>query len=222
MTIQAIFWDYDNTILATAEAHWQKHQSVLARQGIKLHDNYRHRVYENNGQQNWQWLKEELGLVFTEKEYLQAIDLEFGQFLQNLQMRPGVEKLLNLADQKSIPQAIVTNARKASAKPVLDAKNITTRMQFILYKEDYQGRKPNPLPYLSALAKMATFLKQPLDPKRCLIIEDDPKGVESAHKAGAIVIQRKISESAQESPYANYCCYHEADFIKTVENLLNC
>jgi hypothetical protein len=28
MTIQAVFWDYDNTILETADAHWKKHQTV--------------------------------------------------------------------------------------------------------------------------------------------------------------------------------------------------
>ena len=94
-------------------------------------------------------------------------------------------------------------------------------MLFILFKEDYEGRKPEPTPYLRGFEKMEEMLNKKIEPKRCLVIEDDPKGVESAHKAGAIVIQRKLNEEEGDSPYADYCCFHEEDFIQIVKNLLN-
>lgn len=220
MNIQAVFWDYDNTIISTAEAHWKKHKTVLARHGIELNESFRKRIYENNGNQNWAWLKSELGLTVPENEYLAEIDLEFQKHMIDLETRSGVTELFNLIGKLGIPQAIITNARKNSAKPVLDAKHITSRMKFILFKEDYDGRKPEPTPYMRGFEKMETILGKKIDPKKCLVIEDDPNGVESAHKAGSIVIQRKLNMNESNSPYASHCCFDESEFINTVRRIL--
>lgn len=221
-SIQAIFWDYDNTIFETAESHWNKHLLVLSEHGIKLDNKFRQRVYENNGSQNWQWMHAELGLQLPEKEYLAAIDREFQRHLLSLSMRPGVSEVFSLANAYGIPQAIITNARRDSAMPVLVTKNILPIMKFVLFKEDYLGRKPEPTPYLTGFEKMSFFVSEkPLQPERCLAIEDDPKGVESAHCAGATVIHRKLYEHDANSPHADYCCFHEADFLRIMKQLLD-
>jgi beta-phosphoglucomutase-like phosphatase (HAD superfamily) len=90
----------------------------------------------------------------------------------------------------------------------------------ILFKEDYNGRKPEPTPYLSGFEKMGIILKEAIEPGRCIAIEDDPNGVKSAHKAGAIVVHRKLNEDEADSPYADYCCFHKEDFIKIMKILL--
>lgn len=221
MTIQAVFWDYDNTILATADAHWKKHQTVLAKHGIQLDELYRKKIYENNGNQNWEWMSEELGLRVPEEEYLKAVDYEFQQHMIKLEVRPGVTELFELIEKLGIPQGIITNARRNSAEPVLNEKKITSLMRLILFKEDYKGRKPEPTPYLSGFEKMGIILNETIEPKRCIAIEDDPNGVESAHEAGAIVVHRKLSEDEADSPYADYCCFHKDDFIKIIKTLLN-
>ncbi len=218
MSIQAIFWDYDNTILATEEIHWLKHQVVLARHGIQLDTRYRKRVYENNGSQNWHWLKNELGLEVLEKEYLEDIDTEFQRHITTLEARPGVFELFEFLRELAVPQAIITNARRSSAEPVLNAKGISPFMDFILYKEDYEGRKPDPTPYLCGISRMETILKRKLLPGQCLAIEDDPKGVESAHKAGLIVIHRKLNGHELNCPFANYCCFQKNDFLSIVKS----
>ncbi len=221
MSIQAVFWDYDNTILATADAHWKKHQTVLATHGIQLDEVFKKKIYANNGNQNWEWMSQELGLKVPQEEYLKAVDREFQQYMLNLEMRPGVAELFTLIKNLGLPQGIITNARRNSAEPVLDERGITSFMRLILFKEDYQGRKPEPTPYLSGFEKMGILLKESIEPKRCIVIEDDPNGVESAHKAGAIVIHRKLSEEEPDSPLADYCCFHKDDFIKIMTTLLN-
>jgi HAD superfamily hydrolase (TIGR01509 family) len=220
MKIQAFFWDYDNTILETAEAHWNKHVAVLARHGIVLSEVFRQRVYENNGNQNWEWMKNELGLQIPEKEYLKAIDAEFQRHMFNLKMRPGIEHLIDVIAAHRIPQAIITNARRDSAEPVLAQKGILSKMSFVLYKEDYEGRKPDPAPYLKGFERMEKCLGQPIIPACCIAVEDDPKGVESAGKAGAIVIHRKLSEGMEDSAFANYSCFHEKDLIALILPLI--
>ncbi|CCB87065.1 MULTISPECIES: HAD family hydrolase [Parachlamydia] len=220
MKIQAVFWDYDNTILETAEAHWNKHHTVLRRHGIHLPESYRQRVYENNGVQNWDWMHQELGLPISQENYLYEIDAEFQQAIQTLEMRPGVSQLLALFQDLEIPQAIITNARRDSAEPVLQRRGIAALMQFILFKEDYEGRKPDPTPYLVGLTKMAKVLEEPIHAKQCVAIEDDPKGVEAAHKAGLIVIHRKLREDDLDSPFADYACYQTDHFLEVMQNIM--
>ena len=219
-SIQAVFWDYDNTILSTAEAHWKKHQIALAKEGIQLDEMFRCRIYENNGYQNWAWMKGELGLKIPEKEYLQIIDEEFHRYIDALEMRPGVPELFDMFKRLKIPQAIITNSRRASAEPVLRSKKIMPFMEFVLFKEDYEGRKPDPSPYLAGFKKMEVMTGYVIEPKRCIAIEDDPKGVESASKAGAIVIHRRLREDEPSSSYAEYSCFNKNEFVKIVENLI--
>ncbi len=220
MPIQAIFWDYDNTILESAEAHWNKHLKVLSRMGIPLDEKHRRRIYENNGNQNWSWMKEELGLKTPEKEYLQEIDREFHKEMCSLKFRPGVQELFEVFNDLEIPQAIITNARRDSAEPVLRDKKLLGWMKFVLYKEDYEGRKPDPEPYLKGLSMMGERLGYPLDPKKCLAIEDDPKGVESASRAGLLVVQRKLKQNEPDSPFAHYCCYQADEFVGIVKSIV--
>lgn len=221
MKIQALFWDYDNTILETAEAHWNKHAFVLANHGIILNEEFKQKIYENNGSQNWQWIKNELGLKLKEKEYLKVIDAEFQQHMLQLKMRPGIEHLIDLIAAHRIPQAIITNARRDSAEPVLHQKKILSKMNFILYKEDYEGRKPEPTPYLKGFQTMEKIIGEPLIPCRCIAVEDDPKGVESASKAGAIVVHRKLNRNVEDCIFANHNCFYEQDFIDLILKLLD-
>jgi HAD superfamily hydrolase (TIGR01509 family) len=220
MKIQAIFWDYDNTILATANAHFDKHKTVLSTLGITLGEEHRETIYKNNGYKNWEWMNAKLGLNLPQEQYLQKVDAEFQKHMINLEMRPGVQHLFDLIATKDLPQAIITNARTDSAKPVLEAKKITDIMKFVLYKEDYTGSKPAPEPYLKGMAIMAEKLGKPIEAGKCIAIEDDANGVESAKKAGAIVVHRKLSENDIDSPFADYTCYHEKDFIEIMESLL--
>lgn len=220
MKIQAFFWDYDNTILETAEAHWNKHVTILASHGIVLEQKFRPRVYENNGNQNWEWMRDELGLKLNEKDYLKAIDVEFQKHMLGLQMRSGVEQLIGVLEAHQIPQAIVTNARRDSAEPVLHQKGILQKMSLALYKEDYQGRKPDPAPYLEGFKRMEQRIGAPLMPSRCIAIEDDPKGVESASQAGAIVVHRKLDQNMEDCPFADYVCFHEQEFVALILGII--
>ena len=74
----------------------------------------------------------------------------------------------------------------------LESKNLVPHFRFILCIEDYEGRKPEPAPYLAAKTKMQQITGNAIDPKECLVIEDDPKGVEAGIAAGMNVIHRAI------------------------------
>lgn len=214
--IKFVFWDSDNTLVETAEHHWRKHFEILKTYGIALSDQYRERIYTNNGSQNWSWMKNELGLKLDEKAYLSQIDQWYFDHIGEIKVREGIEEAIEIFRCASLPQCVVSNGRRVSVMAALEAKNIAPKMEFILCKEDYEGRKPDPAPYLAAMKKMGA-----LDPAACLAIEDDPLGVESACRAGMRVYHRKLNEQQENTPYANETFFSGEDLVKACLRIIN-
>lgn len=190
--IRYVFWDSDNTLVQTYRHHWCKHVETLKTLGISLGDEWQERVYTNNGAQNWEWLSAELGLTLDKDEYLDRIDQWYFNHIGDIEIRPGVLDAISLFKEAGLRQAVVSNGRQRSVMATLTARDMMRHFDFILCKEDYQGRKPEAAPYLAAKTKMQQITGDIIDPTSCLVIEDDPKGVESGQAAGMIVIDRPI------------------------------
>ncbi|MEM8833392.1 MAG: HAD family phosphatase [Pseudomonadota bacterium] len=190
-----VFWDSDNTLVNTAEHHWRKHFETLKTLGIDLDEKFRKRVYENNGKQNYAWIKQELGLDLTEEEYLEKIDSWYFDHIGDVEIREGVLEAIDFFNNHNIPQAVVSNGRRNSVLPALKAKELDQYFKFILCKEDYEGRKPEPTPYLTALTKMQKIMDEAMPPENCLVIEDDPLGVQAGEAAGMAVLYRPIGDT---------------------------
>ncbi len=195
MTIKYVFWDSDNTLVKTYDHHWNKHAQTLQSLGITLGDEWKDRIYTNNGAQNWEWLRAELGLTLGKDDYLDRIDAWYYSHIGNIQIREGILEALDYFDSKDIPMGVVSNGRRRSVMAALDAKNLAPRFKFILCIEDYAGRKPDPAPYLAAKTKMQQIVGKSIDPQECLVVEDDPKGVAAGIAAGMNVVNRPIHDT---------------------------
>lgn len=195
VTIHYVFWDSDNTLVETAEHHWRKHVEILKTHGIKLNEKYRQKIYENNGVQNYQWISKELGLTIEQDVYLNEIDTWYFDHIDELKIRDGVLDAIKYFNDNNIIQAVVSNGRKKSVMAALKAKDLERHFKFILCKEDYEGRKPSPEPYNTALFRMETLMNEKINPINCLVIEDDPLGVEAGNAAGMSVLHRPIGDN---------------------------
>lgn len=209
---QYIFWDCDNTLVANGKIHWEKHLTVLARHGIALESSYFQKFYHNNGEQNWQCLVEDYGLKIPCADYLNEVDAWYHARISEAPLRDGVGEALELFHANGIHQCVVTNARTASVLPMLRSKNLLPYFDFVLCKEDYSERKPHPMPYLTAFAKMEK-LYGAIDKNTCLAIEDDPYGVQSAATAGLHVLHRRRNDEEPPESSAQSSVYTEKDFL---------
>ncbi len=194
--IQYVFWDSDNTLVETAEHHWHKHVETLKNYNIVLDEKYRQKIYENNGIQNWEWISEELCLDMQQADYLDQIDAWYFNHIDEIKIRDGVSDAIKYFEKNNILQAVVSNGRCRSVMSALEAKNLAPCFKFILCKENYEGRKPDPAPYLHALKKMEEFEGHPIDPSTCLVVEDDPLGVQSGEAAGMAVLHRPVGDNS--------------------------
>ncbi len=194
MPVKYVFWDSDNTLVDTFTHHWNKHLHTLKSHGITLDEQWKNRIYTNNGAQNWEWLRAELGLKVPKQDYLDQIDSWYYKNADSIHIRSGVLDALKLFDDAGVPMCVVSNGRTRSVMAALKAKDLVKRFKFVLCVEDYEGRKPDPAPYLAGMTRMRQMLNKPVYEEDCLAIEDDPKGVEAARAAGMSVIHRNIGD----------------------------
>jgi beta-phosphoglucomutase len=195
MAVNYVFWDSDNTLVGTYDHHWNKHVETLKSHGITLGDEWKERIYTNNGAQNWEWITADLGLKVSKDQYLDEIDGWYYRHIDRIKLRDGIEEALAMIDDAALPMGVVSNGRRRSVMAALEAKRLGPRFKFILCIEDYEGRKPDPTPYLAAKTKMQQITGNSIDPLECLVIEDDPKGVQAGLAAGMNVIDRPINDT---------------------------
>jgi len=106
-----------------------------------------------------------------EKEYQKA-------YKPHLKLLPGLNAFLQRSYEAGIPMAIGSAAIMFNVDFVLDNLNLRKYFRAIVSADDVKKSKPDPETYLKCAEQLH------IDPKKCIVFEDAPKGVESAANAG--------------------------------------
>jgi len=134
--------------------------------------------------------KDEMSMA-KEREYQKA-------FHPHLKLLPGLDEFLQKANEAGIMMAIGTAAIMFNVDFVLDNLHLRHYFQAIISADEVKRSKPDPETFL----KCAEALKIP--PNDCIVFEDAPKGVESAHNAGMrSVVLTIIHEENEFLPQAD-------------------
>jgi HAD superfamily hydrolase (TIGR01509 family) len=98
-------------------------------------------------------------------------------------MRPGLMELLDAAERRGVPVALVTTSDPRDVDHLLAGIGLDrTDFAIVTDAEDVVAPKPAPDCYHLACARLAVA------PERCVAIEDHPAGVRAARDAGASVL----------------------------------
>ncbi|TDU32380.1 HAD superfamily hydrolase (TIGR01509 family) [Panacagrimonas perspica] len=204
MTLQALLLDVDGTV-ADTERHGHRPAYNRAfrklglgfRWGPKL---YRKLLEQPGGKERLlhyvNHYKPELGLhaaAYAADPHAWVREVHalkshyFQRYLRKGQvpLRPGVARLIREADAAGLRVALVSNASRASLKPVLRyglGEELADRIDLIVSGEDVKRKKPAPDTYLLALAKLG------LGARECVALEDSAMGLRAAVAAGVPTI----------------------------------
>jgi beta-phosphoglucomutase len=120
------------------------------------------------------------------------------EFRPHLQLIPGLREMLEKAHAKGIRTAIGSAAIMFNVDFVLDGLHIRHLIDAIVSADDVVHSKPDPETFL----KCANALH--IKPEDCLVIEDAPKGAESALNAGMdCLVITTMHEPGEFSKYKN-------------------
>jgi beta-phosphoglucomutase len=101
-----------------------------------------------------------------------------------------------------VPISIASGAPRVTVEAVLDAAGLRELFTLIVASEDVTHGKPDPEPYLTALARLdAASANGPFDPSAVWAVEDATVGVRSARAAGLrVVALRTAAYDAAAAP----------------------
>ena len=178
----ALLFDLDGTLVDSDGDHLLAFQEVFAPHGIAL-DRALY-VREIMGSPN-----DAIGARFlphlpeaARAKVLDAKEAAYRARVGDMSPTPGAVALLDHADAHGLPCAVVTNAPRANAEKVLAALGLAERLKTLVIGPELARAKPDPLPYLTALARVGAR------PQDALAFEDSLSGLRAAAAAGIAVV----------------------------------
>jgi HAD superfamily hydrolase (TIGR01509 family) len=126
---------------------------------------------------------------------------------QNLVIFPGVRELVREAASR-LRLAIASGALRHEIEYILECAGIRKEFEHITSAEDVRNGKPDPEPFLHALASLnrtARPRQDRLTADDCLVIEDSIPGIKAAHAARMKVLAVANTHTVQD--------LHEADAL---------
>lgn len=176
--IRGIFWDNDGILVDTEGLYCRASAEVLGELGIEL---TREEFVERSLRRG-----ESVFALATERGHAEEIvrtlqkkrnDRYAALLAEGVEPLSGVEEVLR-ALYGRVHMAVVTSSRRRHFEIIHRHTGLLPYFDFVLTREDYERSKPDPEPYLTALARSG------LSPEQCLVVEDTERGLCAAVAAG--------------------------------------
>ena len=212
--LKALIFDIDGTVAETEEFHRRAYNRVFSDERISWNwskDLYKKLLKVTGGRERLKHYEEN---VATNKYNLNSDEIlrihtkkneQYNEWVNEglLHLRPGIETLINKAQENNIQLAISTSTSLMNVKSLF--KNCIRKDPYTIFKTIATGdmvkkKKPDPEIYLLALRQLS------LSPTECIALEDSYNGLISAKNA-------KIKTLCSPSLYHRDDNFSEADFI---------
>ena len=181
MTLGLLF-DLDGTMTDTDRLHFQAFNELLAPLGRSItFETYKARVMGGANAVIMRFLFPELDDI-RRKELADRKEALFRAASEQLESLDGLPALLDWAEAENVPVGVVTNAPRANAEHMLRGLGLQRLLPGTVVGEESQRSKPDPLPYLIGLERIAC----PAD--RAVAFEDSTSGVTAASAAGIYTV----------------------------------
>lgn len=176
--IRAVFWDNDGVLVDTEVLYFQATRELLALTGVTLTEALFARISLLEGRSAFV-LAAERGVPPAEIDRLhEARNRRYTELLQGgVRIMAGVQEALGVL-RGQVVQGVVTSSRREHFETMHQGTGLLPHFDFVLTREDFTLSKPDPEPYLRALARCG------LAPEECVAVEDSPRGLASARAAG--------------------------------------
>jgi beta-phosphoglucomutase len=186
--LRAVVFDFDGVIANSEPLHLMAFQQALAEDGLELSaaDYYtRYLGYDDVGM--FQAFGEDRGLPMDAVR-VAALVARKGARLQAMLnagsvLFPGAVDFVKTA-ASAVPIAIASGALRHEIEDVIESAGVASLFSAIVASGDTPESKPSPAPYRLAFERLRDATGVPLDPRRCVAIEDSRWGLESARAAG--------------------------------------
>lgn len=183
--IKAVLFDMDGVLIDAKEWHYEALNRALNHFGFTI-SRYDHLVTFDGlpTRTKLKMLSIEHGLPEALHEFLNALKQEYTMEIVHAKCKPTFqhEFALSKLKQMGYKLAVASNSVRRSVEVMMERSALAPYLDVMLSNEDVSRGKPAPDIYLTAAEKVG------FPPGQCLVVEDNPKGIEAAEKAGCPVL----------------------------------
>ncbi len=182
--IKAVLFDADGTLMDSI-ASWRKAlKTVLGRRGFPYSEEDFQVLIPLTTKEGGAYLKEKYGFAETGDEIAaEYLGLVEGFYATEVELKKGVREALEYYAGKGIPMAIVTSSERILIEAACKRHGISQYFQGLYICSELGTSKRNPDIFVNTAKALDA------EPKEALVYEDSDYAIETAVKAGFIVIK---------------------------------
>lgn len=176
----ALLFDLDGTMLISDPIHQTVFRDMFAERGRRFDEHAYMTLF--HGKHNLESFPE----AFPGEDPQALSDHKEAMFRARLTTdvppMPGLFALLDRASVRGWGVAVVTNAPRNNAVAMLNALDLTARIDALVIGEECSAAKPDPAPYRAAMDRLG------VTSDRCVAFEDSASGMRAAAASGAYAV----------------------------------
>jgi HAD superfamily hydrolase (TIGR01509 family) len=181
MTLRAVMFDHDGTLVDSERIHYEMWVQILADHGHDLPESQYKAVYAGMPTPaNAADMVRRFGIAASVDQLIESKNSATQAYLSQraFPLMPRAREVIVELYEAGLKLAVVTGASASGVHVTLRANNLEGYWTTIVSGDDVRRSKPAPDCYLLALERLG------VGPAECLAIEDTQYGVEAAHGAG--------------------------------------
>ncbi len=201
--MRAVIFDFDGIIADTEPLHFQGLRHTLSEIGILLteadyYENYL--GFDDRGciQEALRVNRRAAPSSLVQDLMIRKAEAYLASIQDHLVIFPGVREFVEAASAV-YPLAVASGALREEIELILGRAGIRKAFCHITSAEDVTKGKPDPQPFLHALAGLNRgAFTSPITPDACLVIEDSLPGIRAAKAAGMKVLAVANTHTVQD------------------------
>jgi beta-phosphoglucomutase len=208
--IDAVVFDFDGVLASSIQVHAVAYQLTLQPLGVPVDV---HQVYLREGARSETIIRsfmEEAGRDPDEELVGRLATLKQRVFerIGEPGLYPWARQVVETIDERGYPLAICTGTRRENVPGI--AGELADRFDFVASEETYEHDKPHPQAFETAAEGLG------VEPERCLAVENAPRGIQSARKAGMVVVGVATTLAAGEVAEADLVLADVEDVLDVI------
>jgi HAD superfamily hydrolase (TIGR01509 family) len=195
--IEAIIFDMDGVLIEAKDWHYESLNKVLGLFGLEI-SRYDHLVTYDGlpTRKKLEMLSLERGLPKGLHQFINDMKQQYTMQIVCSKCKPRFyhEYALSKLKREGYKMAVCSNSIRNTIEVMMQKASLEQYLDFYISNQDVKNGKPDPEMYNKAIQRMG------LNPKECMIVEDNENGIKAARASGANVM---IVDSVEDVNYEN-------------------
>lgn len=184
--IKAVLFDMDGVLIDAKDWHYEALNSALGLFGIEI-SRYDHLTTFDGlpTKVKLQMLSKRYYLPEELHDFINKVKQSYTSELVYQRCHPLFqhEYALSRLQQEGYRIAVCSNSIRNTIELMMDRAQLSSYLDLIVSNEDVKKAKPDPEMYLTAMKKLN------LQPSECIVVEDNPNGIQAGKASGATVLE---------------------------------